>query len=171
MKFKVFLAIFMSVAIACNTAPKETERIERYESGVISRTIRLVDGKKQGIMKDFYPDGKLMAERMFENGLQSGRTVIYYPSGKIKEVQYYQDGLQTMGDTLWYEQGQIQFAVTFMENKKNGYLRKWDTDGTLIYESKYEMDTLVEVKGKPLHPDTVLENSTNTRFIKPSRQF
>ena len=112
-----------------------------------------------------------MAERWFSDGLQSGRSVIYYPSGKLKEVQYYQLGQQTAGDTLWYENGQIQFAVTFSENKKNGYLRKWDTVGGLIFESKYQMDTLMEVNGRPLHQDTMLENSTNTRFIKPSKQF
>ncbi len=171
MTYKFFLCLCLSTAISCNPSSNETERIERYETGAISRTVPMVNGKKQGMMKDFYPDGKLMAERWFENGLQSGRTVIYYPTGKIKEVQYFQGGQQTSGDTLWYENNQIQFAVTFKENKKHGYLRKWDTTGVLIFESKYVMDTLVEVKGRPLHQDTVLENSTSNRLIKPSKQF
>lgn len=171
MLYKLIICVFVSSLIACKNTSNESERIERYESGAVSRTVRMVNGKKQGLMKDFYPDGNLMAERWFDDGMQSGRSVIYYPSGKVKEVQYYQLGQQTAGDTLWYENGQIQFAVTFSENKKNGYLRKWDTVGGLIFESKYQMDTLMEVNGRPLHQDTMLENSTNTRFIKPSKQF
>jgi hypothetical protein len=36
------------------------------------------------------------------------------------------------------------------EDKLHGYLRKWTTEGQLIYEARYEMDTLVEVQGVPV---------------------
>ncbi|MBL7827718.1 MAG: toxin-antitoxin system YwqK family antitoxin [Saprospiraceae bacterium] len=162
---KIFLLLVL--ANACHHTRKSEERIERFETGVISRIIPMIDGKKEGIMRDFYPDGKLMAERAFQNNLQEGKTRIYYPSGNLKEVQYYTNGLQTDGDTLWYENGAIQFSVTFKANKKNGYLRKWDQQGQLIYESKYSMDSLVEVKGEPIE---YYERRNNPDFIKPKQQ-
>ncbi len=146
------LPLFIVFLSCCTTACKEEPevRIERYENGQISRKSTLVNGKKEGLMTDYYNNGSLMAERHFQNGLQQGRTVIYYPGGKLKEVQHYLNGKKDGGDTLWYENGSIQFVSTLKEDKLHGYLRKWATDGQMIYEARYDMDTLVEVKGAPV---------------------
>lgn len=101
-------------------------------------------------MTDYYNSGELMAERWFENDQQHGRTTIYYPGGALKEVQYFDKGLRQAGDTIWYEDGKIQFITAMKDNKKDGFLRKWDTSGNLVFEAKYMMDSLVEVKGKPV---------------------
>ena len=111
-------------------------------------------------MTDYYNDGKLMAERYFVQGEQQGRTVIYYPGGQIKEVQHFENGKKQGGDTLWYEDGKLQFITTLKDDKKNGYLRKWSPEGDLVYEAKFELDTLVEVKGQPI--------DRNTSAAKPS---
>lgn len=144
-----------------NSIPKTYERIEKYENGQVSRRSNIVNGLKEGIMTDYYNNGKLMAERYFEKGRQQGRTVIYYPGGQIKEVQYFEKGKKQGGDTLWYEDGEIQFVTTLKEDKKHGYLRKWAPSGELIYEAKYNMDTLVEVKGQAIN--------RNTSAAKPSQ--
>jgi uncharacterized protein len=145
------LAIFSaSLFSTCREAQKETplERVEYFETGVVSRRVTLVAGKKEGKMVDFYPDGRLMGERWFKNDRQIGRTVLYYPGGQVKEVQHYNEGLKQGGDTLWYEDGRLQFATTFDQGLKNGYLRKWSTDGSLVFEARYAHDTLIEVKGE-----------------------
>ncbi|MFN0037429.1 MAG: toxin-antitoxin system YwqK family antitoxin [Saprospiraceae bacterium] len=157
----LFLFIFLW-ANACETpTPKNQERVERFENGQVSRRAQMVDGKKEGKMTDYYNDGKLMAERYFTNGEQHGRTAIYYPSGQLKEVQYFVEGKRQGGDTLWYEDGKIQFVTTLKDNKKHGYLRKWSPTGELVYEAKYDMDTLTEVKGQPI--------DRNTSAAKPSQ--
>lgn len=130
--------------------PQIVERIERYGNGAVSRRVQIVDGKKEGKMTDYYNDGKLMAERWFKNGMQEGNTTIWYPSGKIKEVQFYKEGKQFGGDTIWYENGRVQFTTFFENDKKEGYLRKWDPDGKPVFEAKYHLDTLIEVKGVPI---------------------
>lgn len=132
-------------------ADKPVEKIQNFGSGKISRRYFEVKGKKEGKMTDYYPEGELKAEKMFKNDRQVGRTVLYYPSGKTKEVQYYEDGLRQGGDTVFYEDGKPEFIVEFNKGKKNGYLRKWAPDGTMTYEAKFENETLVEVKGKPIH--------------------
>ena len=48
-------------------------RLARYETGAVPRPIMLLNGKKEGLMTDFYPDGKVMAERMFASGKQAGK--------------------------------------------------------------------------------------------------
>lgn len=145
---RVFAYCFLLLFLACTKNP--SERIERYGTGAVSRRIPFKDGKKEGIMTDYYADGKLMGEKPFRNDLQHGRTVLYYPSGKIKEVQYYENGLKERGDTLFYEDGRIEFITTFEQNKKHGYLRKWSPEGQLVFESRYAHDTLIEVKGEAI---------------------
>lgn len=121
-------------------------------------------------MIDYFPDGKIMAERLFSKGSQEGRTLIYYPSGKIREAQYFHEGSQEQGDTIWYENGKIQFTVFFLNNKKNGYLRKWSEEGDMIFESKYALDTLIEVKGQPISRRSIEERSKSDTLIRPKNQ-
>ena len=129
------------------------ERVEKFGTGVISRKYQEINGKKEGKMTDFFPDGRLKAERWFQNNIQTGRTVLYFPGGQIKEVQYYQDGKKEGGDSLFYENGALEFAVEYHQEKKHGYMRKWAPDGKLVIEAKYAMDSLVEVKGQAVQLD------------------
>ncbi len=140
--------------MACK--PEGEEVVQHYVTGEISRTHTEVKGKKQGKMTDYYRDGKIKGERLFENDQQVGRSVFYYPSGKIKEVQYFDQGKMHGGDTVYYELGNPQFLRTFEHGKLHGYIRKWAMDGTVTYEARYAHDTLVEVKGEPVHPDTLM---------------
>lgn len=157
----LFSLVLILITACDQTPPKTYERIERFENGQISRRSNVVNGLKEGKMTDYYKDGKLMAERYFEKGEQQGRTVIYYPNGQIKEVQYFASGKKQGGDTLWYEDGKIQFVSTLKDDKLDGYLRKWDPNGALVYEAKYALDTLIEVKGQPI--------DRNTSAAKPSQ--
>ncbi|MBL7794915.1 MAG: hypothetical protein JNJ90_00285 [Saprospiraceae bacterium] len=147
----------LGFCFACNENPKllptpaqPVEKTEKYGTGSVSRRYQEIGGKKQGLMTDYYPDGRLKAERWFEDDKQTGRTALYYPGGQIREVQYYENGLKEGGDTLFYEHGRVQFVANFHREKKNGYLRKWSPTGDLIFEARYEMDSLVEVKGKSI---------------------
>ncbi len=159
-KIKLYSVIFLffSLIVSCKNKETETSQSteevqeikENYGTGETSRVFKRVNGKIDGKMTDYYPSGKLMGERYFENDKQSGKTTLYFEGGEVKEVQYYENGLKNGGDTVFYENGKPKFAVTLKDDKKNGYLRKWDEDGGLIYEAKFEMDTLVEVGGESI---------------------
>lgn len=159
---RLFVLLFIGLALcglvaSCQNEPQPSsepatsqERIENYANGKPSRKFKRVNGKIEGLMVDYYPDGQIKAERYFVNDLQVGKTTLYYPDGKIKEVQYFENGLKNGGDTVFYPSGQVEFCVTLKDDKKNGYLRKWSHTNELIYEAKFVMDTLVEVKGVPV---------------------
>jgi antitoxin component YwqK of YwqJK toxin-antitoxin module len=128
----------------------EKEITEYYGTGERSRTYRLVNGRKEGIMKDFYTDGRLMAERLFRNDRQTGRTCLYYPDGQIKEVQYYAGGKKEGGDTVFYQSGLPQYALHYTAGKKDGQFLKWSEDGRLIFEAIYAQDSLAKVIRTPM---------------------
>ena len=154
---RIFLLGFFAAgfwAVGCKPNAEESkEHVLYYNGGAVQRRYFTVNDEFQGQMTEYYTDGKLKSERFFENGVQTGRTVFYYPSGKIKEVQYFENGKQQRGDTLFYEDGKPQFLVSFRDGKKDGYLRKWTPEGEVSYEARYQMDTLVEVKGEPVTPE------------------
>lgn len=151
--FLLFGSVFTWNACQSPATNQPVERLEKYGTGQVSRRYQEINGKKQGKMTDYFPDGRLKAERWFENDRQSGRTVLYYPGGQVKEVQYYQDGKKEGGDSLFYEDGRLEFAVEYHLEKKHGYMRKWAPDGSLVIEARYSMDSLVEVKGEPVRLD------------------
>lgn len=154
----ILFALVLLLFQACTQQPKTpvsqtpqpVEKLEYFETGNIQRRYTEVNGKKEGKMIDYYPDGTLLGERWFTDDKQIGRTNVYYKSGRLKEVQYYENGLKQGGDTLWYEDGKIEFATTFLNGKKNGVLRKWSPDGKIVFEASYNQDTLSEIQGKKL---------------------
>lgn len=153
----LFSLVYILLCFSCGEKPQPRtlqpeEKIEKYGTGQVSRRYKEIGGKKQGLMTDYFPDGRIKAERWFEDDKQTGRTVLFHPGGQVREVQYYENGLKEGGDTLFYEDGRLQFVVNYHQEKKNGYLRKWSPTGDLVFEAKYAMDTLVEVKGKSIRP-------------------
>jgi antitoxin component YwqK of YwqJK toxin-antitoxin module len=150
----VLVSFYLFSTLGCRSSTEEI--VQNYPSGEISRRHIEVNGKKEGEMTEYYKDGKVKGVRLFENDIQVGKAVFYYPSGKIQEVQYYEQGKMNGGDTVFYETGQPQFLRTFNKGALDGYIRKWGQDGSIVYEAKYSNDTLVEVKGEAIHPDTLL---------------
>lgn len=148
-----FFSLFLF--LICSCGPNKTEVIQNYGTGEISRKYHVIDGKKEGLMTDYYPDGSIKMERIFRNDTQVDRTVIYYKSGKIKEVQYYDKGIREGGDSTFYEDGRPEQVVEYNNGIKNGFVRKWSKDGVLVYEAKFERDSLLEVTIKPVPADTL----------------
>ncbi len=149
-----FVFAMLSIGSACQSKKNTpVEKTETFGTGEVSRRYHEINGKIEGKMIDYYPGGKLKAERWFQNNIQVGRTVLYYPSGRVKEIQHYLDGKKEGGDSLYYENGRLEFIVEYHQEKKNGYMRKWAPDGNLVIEARYAMDSLVEVKGQPVQID------------------
>lgn len=150
------VACFTSIIIySCKSEPERIEVIQNYGTGEVSRKFITINGKKEGLMTDYYPNGDLKGERWFKNDIQVGKTILYHKNGKIKEVQYFEDGKVHGGDTIFYEDGKPEILVTFNRGIKDGYVRKWSRDGKLIYEARYSNDTLVEVQGEQIRRDSL----------------
>ena len=97
-------------------------------------------------MTDYYGDGKsVRVIKYFKNDLQDGKTTAYFPDGKIKEVQYYKDGNQIGQDTIFFETGEVHFIYPFENNKKNGWMYRYDIEGRQEFGALYKDDKVLEV--------------------------
>ncbi|MCC7506168.1 MAG: hypothetical protein IT259_12745 [Saprospiraceae bacterium] len=168
-QFSISILVLLSlgfITTGCNSdmpAKNVTplEKIDYFDTKAIKRKYYVVDGRKEGKMIEYYPDGKVRAERNFKNDLEEGRTVYYFPSGNIREVQHFMAGEKNLGDTLWYDSGEIQFTADFKNSRKTGFFRKWSKEGEIVIEAEYFQDSLVKVhkglfhKGEAMEVDTV----------------
>ena len=138
-----------------DAVPEVQEITDRFEDGPISRKYTLVKGKKEGKYQEYYHTGELLCERNFVNDIEEGKTVFYYRDGNIKEVMYLLNGNKNGGDTLYYEDGSFKYISTYKDGIRHGILKKWGEDGVVTYEAKFNMDTLIEVHGKPVKQEII----------------
>lgn len=109
-----------------------------------------MDGRIEGEMEEYDMEGNRRVVRTFQNGREDGRTVFFNEQGGIQEVQYYREGIKEGGDTMFDASGRPRFVLSYKDGKKHGFLRKWSDDGSLLYEARFDMDTLVEVRGQKI---------------------
>ena len=141
--------VLLLATVACKNTKGPEEHTLNHQDGSIKRRYTMVEGKIDGEMLEYYPKtGAVQVKRLFEKGIQVGRTELFYPDGKLKEVQYYEAGKKQRGDTIFYPNGKPQFLITFKDGKMDGPMRRWDEDGSLFFEARYEQDSLKEVTKK-----------------------
>ena len=68
--------------------------------------MRRVEGKREGLVKDWYENGQLYAESTWENGELDGLYRNWRENGRLRqELPYVNDKLQGVGN-FWRENGQ-----------------------------------------------------------------
>jgi len=100
---------------------------------------KLVDGKLDGIYKEWYENAQLKFEINFKKGVKNGLAKIYHKNGQLSEkgnMLDKRDGLWR----LWNKNGKLIKEVEFKEGKKYGLERWWYENGTLRCESNYKED-------------------------------
>lgn len=100
---------------------------------VLKSTVNYLNGKKHGVTKTFYPDGKVVMFKItYKNGIKDGETIKYYKSGKVYKRTNYADGKIT-GDVIkYYEGGKKQAIISYENGKQNGVLKEYDNSGKLV---------------------------------------
>jgi len=97
-----------------------------------------------GIVKDYYENGKLKTEWMCKDGHLNGITNLYYDNGQLqKESNYVNDERQGV-TTGWYEGGELKSVCNFKEGELNGEHKILNKDGSIkeltYYKNGIELD-------------------------------
>lgn len=100
--------------------------IMKYQGGVLASVERFnrkdENGKKQGVWKDFYDDGKLKEEKKYKDDVIDGYVKVYDTKGNLNSTQKFSNGKQ------------IKNAP---ELAKLDIYKEYYDDGTLKYEGGY----------------------------------
>ncbi|MPM06157.1 hypothetical protein SDC9_52453 [bioreactor metagenome] len=114
-----------------------------------------VDDVREKYSKVFFQDGTLKKVTPFSGGMENGTSFEYNKDGVIILIAEYKKGFlisrehinridpNGLKQGLWkdfYDNGKLKSEVTYLNDKKNGYLKKYDSTGTLLSIEKYIND-------------------------------
>ncbi len=121
--------------------------IIKYQGGILASVERInrkdENGKKQGVWKDFFEDGKLKEEKKFKDDLIDGYVKTYDKKGNLENTQKFNNGKQIKNapelaklDVYkeFYEDGTMKY--------EGGYINGIPVGTHFHYKQKYICDSL-----------------------------
>lgn len=119
------------------------------------------DSLKQGVWKEFWPNGDLKSEVTFKNGLKTGLEIKWFDEPDcVEQESYYKDGVldgpsiyyskkckkdfyenfkngvKDGSEVSYYPNGNIRAEGNFKKGNLDGYYRVYDKNGTFAFESR-----------------------------------
>lgn len=91
------------------------------------------NGKKDGVWKEYYPNGILKYDGAYKDNMPDGEWKFYFESGKIKSIENYQNGKQHGVFIVYDEEGNItskmyyENGVGSLHNIENDTLKNLNT--------------------------------------------
>lgn len=127
---KKFFLIFIALFILGNLSAQEVvlKNGKYYSAGKSPYT---------GILKEYDPNGVLIAENRINNGLLDSVSTFYYVTGAKKEQRSYSAGKKQGLWINWSENGTKTAEARFTDGQKDGFWYIWDEKGTKRYEMYY----------------------------------
>jgi len=104
---------------------------------IIGEGIFTDEGLREGLWKEYYPDGKLKATGKYSADKKVGNWKFFYPNGKLEQIGKYIDG---NADSLWrwyYPTGKILREETFINGLSDGLMTEYANDGEIITSGDY----------------------------------
>jgi antitoxin component YwqK of YwqJK toxin-antitoxin module len=94
-------------------------------------------GRFNGKWKDFYPDGKVLAEGSYTDSRRTGLWKFYTLTGKTEQTGFYNNGRP---DGLWkwyYENGAILREEEYFQGQRDGAYTEFSPTGDIIGQGQY----------------------------------
>ena len=98
------------------------------------------EGKLQGLMKYYYPDGKLYLEVNYKDSIPHGAMKVYYKTGQVQNESVYVNGVRHGTERTYYESGKLSTVTPYDSGRIHGVKKKFRRDGITAYEAPYYYD-------------------------------
>jgi hypothetical protein len=103
-----------------------------YSQRFLSYEVTLKNGVRQGLMKTFYPSGKIRQTFWYENGMKEDTAVWFYEEGKIfRKTPFKRDSMNGM-QIQYYKSGAIRAKMSFVNGLRTPFLEEFTNDGKKI---------------------------------------
>ena len=123
------------------------------DSGIMGN---IVDGKRDGLYKEWYWMGNLRIEAHYNKGQLEGYFKCWHENGQLSSEGNYHNGHRWDGfDRSWYENGQLSYESFYKDGLLDGLSKGWYPDGRLWEEIYYvrgneRLDYVLMRKLKPI---------------------
>ncbi|HEY0030734.1 MAG TPA: hypothetical protein VGC65_08245 [Bacteroidia bacterium] len=88
-----------------DSAVANGESIQRYKNGGIKMQGMMKEGKREGLWKSWYEDGKPWSETTFSSGVRNGKTTTWYDNGNKRYQGAYTNDIESGKWIYWDEKG------------------------------------------------------------------
>lgn len=139
MKFKTLKVAIVLLSILTNCSSDEKE-IEKYNNGNVKHEVNLKEGKRHGLMQEYYPEGSIKAVSTWKDGEVHGEVVHYYEGGQLKSKGYFFNGQPTDSFISYHPNGAIHKQVTYEKGKLVGEALFYNEDGSLYEKDVYDQN-------------------------------
>jgi antitoxin component YwqK of YwqJK toxin-antitoxin module len=95
------------------------------------------EGKRNGMVKSFYPSGALKTETPFANDKINGMQKQFYENQKLQWAIPYSNGKMEGLAKEYYPNDSLQGTVPYTDSLTNGVLKEYYDDGELKWETPY----------------------------------
>jgi hypothetical protein len=137
-KILIILFPILLICISC----KQTE-IEYYEDGSVKLEYTLKEGKIDGELTYFSPEGAILKKLRYSEGQLNGDCYHFYENGDIKVIERYSNGALE-GLTEWfYQNGSFESKHLFSQGQLNGESVWFYENGSKKTVKYFNSDTLL----------------------------
>ena len=104
---------------------------------LVAEGITLPDGTKEGPWREFWPNGQIRAEGMYESGVREGQWTFYRVTGEKEQEGKYRQGAFHGTWTWWYLGGQVHRKEDYTRGKLDGEFLELDTLGDVLVKGTF----------------------------------
>ncbi len=122
-----------------------------YQNGKLQLEGTWNNGKEQGVMKEYYDNGVLKRVSNWNDGQINGEVVEYNPQGKVKRRLYYLNGVEDTSKRIVYAKISHQITDTthpaaYRQFTGTGNFKFYNQKGQLVSEGYYKQGVLYNGK-------------------------
>lgn len=117
---------------------KHGKESEWYENGQLKSEAVWDNGSPVGSFTTFYEDGKKSSETIFKDGKKDGEAIEYFSNGNTKSSTVYKAGRREGVAKEWYENGKIKKEDNFVDNSLSGKCVEYHDNGKKKLECNYK---------------------------------
>lgn len=110
-----------------------------YQDGEkVGEGITLEDGVRDGDWKEFYNNGALKAEGVYDEGTKVGTWKYYHPNGQLEQTGRFDEKGRLQGKWIWYyPTGQVLREEKYIDGLSDGLMTEYSEGGKVIAEGEY----------------------------------
>jgi antitoxin component YwqK of YwqJK toxin-antitoxin module len=139
-----FFRCYILVLLACSCSKKEPIVPKIYwlkssnEITVLNDVVYINKDKYSGFLFELYPNQDTISSEGFSNGQLTGLCRKWYPNKKLLEERLYAGGKKNGKQLAFWENGNKRFEFTSQNDAYEGELREWTFDGQLTHLAHFK---------------------------------
>lgn len=117
---------------------------------------------QNGLIKNYYPSGKIESEINYVNGVRDGDAKFYWDNGNIKTELNYNNGKVDGLVKEYYPTGILKETYTIQDGKKQGPLTFYNEQGAFLSEIYYESGKRI-IDQEPVQEEEVVNSPSESK--------